>query len=169
MWVERSNVTLPLGGKPRRLTVGSLFVGAGAFLVVSYMFSGLAWLAAPPTNPSGTSGEAGQHAQLAAERAAHKRRALTPSTAQHAQLAAERAELTAKIAAYDGEIRLMKAAAADAREQSREGYRRGSMTDGGANAGYAQGMYQNIQKVIQQRSEAQRRLIEIDQELERRQ
>jgi hypothetical protein len=47
MWVERSNVTLPLGGKPRRLTVGSLFVGAGAFLAVSYMFSGLAWLAAP--------------------------------------------------------------------------------------------------------------------------
>jgi hypothetical protein len=47
MWVERSNVTFPFGGKPRRLTVGSLFVGAGAFLVVSYMFSGLAWLAAP--------------------------------------------------------------------------------------------------------------------------
>jgi hypothetical protein len=47
MWVEGSNVTLSLWGKRCRLTVGSLFVCAGAFLAVSFMFSWLAWLAAP--------------------------------------------------------------------------------------------------------------------------
>jgi hypothetical protein len=47
MAVERSNVTLALCGKRRRLTVESLFMCAGAFLAVSFLFSWLTWLAAP--------------------------------------------------------------------------------------------------------------------------
>ena len=49
MWVEGSNVTITLWGQRLRLTVASLFVCAGAFLAVSFMFSGIAWLATSST------------------------------------------------------------------------------------------------------------------------
>jgi hypothetical protein len=49
MWVEGSNVTITLWGQRCRLTVASLFVCAGAFLAVSLVFAGLAWLVTPST------------------------------------------------------------------------------------------------------------------------
>jgi hypothetical protein len=47
MWVESSNVTFSLMGVQRKLTVKLLFAGAGAFLVLSLMFSGLVRLVTP--------------------------------------------------------------------------------------------------------------------------